>query len=445
MTTALEQFDPFETYLALKAKYPQAFFFQVNDDGNAKLTLIGLRPYEVICASDHEDVLSHLARRLKENHKEAVNFPYEFGGAFGCLGHEIVKFIEPSLKDSGYMKEMKDVEAQVYLVKELIVFDHLKKLIHFTKECSAGVTDLRVRVSSPYQYNKVQECDPSLFEPHLSQAVFTKGVAKIKEHIKQGDIFQAVLSERFERKIVSSPLQIFSKLRTAHVSAYSFYFDFKTSSFFGSSPESLLNIHNNVMETHPIAGTRPRGYTVADDKLQENQLKRSVKEAAEHLMLVDLSRNDLGRVAVPGSVEVKGFRTLLKLPHVMHLVSIVTGVKRSGLSALDAFKASFPAGTLSGAPKIRAMDIIANIETRPRGFYGGAVVAFDFGGNLESCIAIRSVEVKDQTAILRAGAGIVADSRAYKEYEEILHKCKSLMMVIDASECEVLSCEKEMA
>jgi anthranilate synthase component 1 len=418
-----EHVDPYRSFLSLKKRFPEAFFFQAQ----GKVSVIGLEAYEIM--RNDSQILEFLSKTLSDN-KRTVRFPFEHGGAFGCLGHEIIKVIEPTLKNSGYLQDS-SIDAEIKLVRDLVVFEHEKNLVHIVTEFDVTASDLR---SYEEEITLNQRIDFDSMTSHLGKVNFLLGVETIKEHIRQGNIFQAVLSERFERKMSSAPLHLFRKVRGLGASAYSFYFDFKESSFFGSSPESFLTIQNDVMTTHPIAGTKPRGQDVEEDNLMATELKNCSKEAAEHLMLVDLARNDLGRVSEIKTVKVTSFRTLLKLPHVMHLVSEVVGQKRSDKNAVDAFRACFPAGTLSGAPKVKALEILSQVETRPRGFYGGAIVAFDFGGNLESCIAIRSIEVKNSTAILRAGAGIVADSVPEKEYEEIQHKLKGMMMALVASE-----------
>jgi anthranilate synthase component 1 len=441
--------DPFKSFLSLKTKFPKAFFFQVMGTQGPKLSLIGLLPFEIIKSLGpkivvqreneilelDQDILSYLSMVLTQEYKK-TKFPYEHGGAFGCLGHEIITLIEPKLKNSGYLKDF-PMEAEIFLTKDLVIFEHEKKVIHFvTQDLTIELDDLMAD-SEPLTMAPSHSVDFKTLKAHLGHETFLSGVAKIKEHISLGNIFQAVLSERFERTVISSPVAIFQEVRRLGKSAYSFYFDFEASSFFGSSPESFLMIEENAMTTHPIAGTRPRGTNVEHDLEMEKELKVCSKEAAEHLMLVDLARNDLGRVSQKGTVKVSVFRTLLKLPSVMHLVSEVTGLKKIETNAVEAFKACFPAGTLSGAPKVRALEILSEVETRSRGFYGGAVVAFDFGGNLESCIAIRAIEVKNTTAILRAGAGIVADSDPESEYLEIQHKLKGMMMAINNSEASV--------
>ncbi|MBK7963701.1 MAG: anthranilate synthase component I family protein [Bdellovibrionales bacterium] len=267
---------------------------------------------------------------------------------------------------------------------------------------------------------------------------FFHGMEKIKNHIRNGDVFQAVLAERFESQVRASAINIFASLRRRGQAPYNFFFSKKDHAFFGASPESLVLVKDRRLLSHPIAGTRPRGSSPQLDKIQERSLRRSRKEGAEHLMLVDLARNDLGRVAAPGSVKVNTFRSLKKFSHVMHLVSEVSAYLAEGKTAVDALAACFPAGTLSGAPKVRAMEILADIEPAHRGFYGGAVVAFDGQGGLSSCIAIRAAEMKGQKIVLRAGAGIVADSKPQQEYQEILSKIAGLCQAIDEAIDETL-------
>lgn len=265
---------------------------------------------------------------------------------------------------------------------------------------------------------------------------FSTAVKVLKEHILQGDIFQAVLAERFECVVRNTAaLEIFEALRRISPTPYSYFFTFGDRDFFGASPEALLKVKDGILKTNPIAGTRPRGKTESEDLLRERQLARSPKEAAEHLMLVDLSRNDLGRVAEAGSVSVGMYRSVKRFSNVMHLVSEVTAVLSKTSSPIGALKACFPAGTLSGAPKFRAMEILAELEPVPRGFYGGAVIAYDIGSkSLDTCIAIRSLEMSEGKAILCAGAGIVADSKPQAEYEEIHHKLKALRQAIALAE-----------
>jgi anthranilate synthase component 1 len=251
-----------------------------------------------------------------------------------------------------------------------------------------------------------------------------RGVRQLKENIRAGDIFQAVLSDKLSVPFGGDPLELFEELTRLSPAPYRFYFDSGEGVYLGASPELLLKARAGVLETHPIAGTRPRGRTPAEERRLESQLLRSEKERAEHLMLVDLARNDVGRVSEPGSVRVEEYMQIHKYSGVMHLVSRVTGKLLKGAGSIEALASCFPAGTLSGAPKIRAMQLLSELEPEPRGFYGGAVVAASFTGDLDSCISIRCIEVRGGRAIVQAGAGIVADSQPAREYDEITHKSR---------------------
>ena len=261
----------------------------------------------------------------------------------------------------------------------------------------------------------------------LGRSGFERGVRALKERIRAGDIFQGVLSDRFEAPCAAGPWRLFSALRrSSPASPYLFLYKDGERAFLGASPERLVQVKDGLARNYPIAGTRPRGETPALDKKFERQLLQSPKERAEHLMLVDLARNDLGRVCRPGSVKVTQLMRLRRFSHVMHLVSEVEGRLERGKSPWDALAASFPAGTVSGAPKVRAMELLAGLEPKPRGFYAGAFFQRDLTGNVDSCIAIRSLELYKGRARLQAGAGIVADSRPAAEYQEVLNKLAGL-------------------
>jgi anthranilate synthase component 1 len=442
----INNIDPVKTFISLKQKHPNAFLFESNE-----LTIIGLDHEEVLrlvgdqVISSRDGVtqeltdnfLDYLSMKLESLGEVKGTFPYEHGGAFGCLGYEIVSMLEPKLKKVGYFEKLSgssEVLAEIFFSKNLIIFEHDKNKIHVASKLKVMLEEFEVRDHLACEIPVVISEDFEGTKSLMGGVKFQNNVKKIKSHIKAGDIFQAVLSERFEFKTNASPLNVYAMVKTRCPSDYSFYFDFKEGAFFGASPETLVKVKAGILETHPIAGTRPRGCDEKDDLLLERQLKRSTKEGAEHLMLVDLARNDLGRVSKAGTIKVEIFRKILRLSNVMHLVSVVKGEKKSDKTDLEALSACFPAGTLSGAPKVRAMEILSGLESQPRGFYGGAVVAFDHGGGFDSCIAIRAVEIKDQTVILRAGAGIVADSQSEKEYQEIKHKLKALLSAVKAAE-----------
>jgi anthranilate synthase component 1 len=257
------------------------------------------------------------------------------------------------------------------------------------------------------------------------------GVERIREYIYAGDAFQVVLSQRFETPIDVSSFAVYRGLRAVNPSPYMYYIAFDDFALCGSSPEPLVTVQDGHVEARPIAGTRKRGANAAEDRSLMAELRADEKERAEHLMLVDLGRNDLGRVCVPGSVTVDDFMGMELYSHVIHMVSSVSGTLREGVTPADALKAAFPAGTVSGAPKVRAMQIIDELEPVRRGPYAGAIGYLGYGGDLDTCICIRTVVVKDGVAHVQAGAGIVADSRPANEYRETLNKARALIKAIE--------------
>ena len=259
-------------------------------------------------------------------------------------------------------------------------------------------------------------------------------VERAKEYIAAGDIIQVVLSQRQEVETGAHPFTIYRALRRINPSPYMYYLRFGDDALIGASPEMLVRVDGRVLSTHPIAGTRRRGRTPEEDVALAEELAADEKERAEHIMLVDLARNDIGRVAAPGTVHVPRLMAIERFSHVMHLVSEVTGVLRDDLSALDALRSCFPAGTVSGAPKIRAMEIIAELEPEQRGPYAGAVGYVDFSGNLDTAITLRTIVMRGQRAYLQAGAGIVADSVPEREHQECHHKMRALVRAIEHAE-----------
>jgi anthranilate synthase component 1 len=258
-------------------------------------------------------------------------------------------------------------------------------------------------------------------------------VERAKEYIAAGDVFQVVLSQRLDFEPAVEPFHLYRALRTVNPSPYMYFLRFGDMHVIGSSPEMLVRVTGRKLEYRPIAGTHPRGADEAEDARLEQQMRLDEKERAEHVMLVDLGRNDLGRVSDYGSVKVRDLMYVERYSHVMHLVSALEGKLRQGMDALDAFAACFPAGTLSGAPKVRAMQIIEELEPVRRGVYGGSVLYADFAGNLDSCIAIRTMLLKGKRAYLQAGAGIVADSEPSKEYQECMNKAQALLRAVAAA------------
>ena len=268
----------------------------------------------------------------------------------------------------------------------------------------------------------------------MTPAQFRAMVTRAKEHICAGDIIQAVVSQRFERRVRARPLEIYRALRSLNPSPYMFFLRMGSMSLVGASPEMLVRCEDGNIETRPIAGTRRRGRNEAEDQRLIQQLMKSPKERAEHLMLVDLGRNDLGRVAQVGSVRTPEVMVTEKYSHVIHMVSSVTARLKSGKTAFDVLRASFPAGTVSGAPKVRAMEIIAELESEARGPYAGAVGYIGFSGNLDTCITIRTILIKNGMASVQTGAGIVADSNPSREYQETINKARGCLAAIERAE-----------
>ena len=275
-------------------------------------------------------------------------------------------------------------------------------------------------------------------KPLFDKDTYCAMVNKAKHYIHEGDIFQIVLSNRLSASFSGSLLNTYRILRTINPSPYMFYFSGTDVEVAGASPETLVKLENGVLHTFPLAGTRPRGRTETEDKALEQELLQDVKELAEHNMLVDLGRNDLGKISKFGSVQVEKLHSIEKFSHVMHIGSTVRGNLRDDMDALDAIAAVLPAGTLSGAPKIRACQLIGELENNKRGIYGGAVGYIDFAGNMDTCIAIRIAYKKNNTVFIRSGAGIVADSEPEKEYQECLNKAQAVVKALRLAEEEDL-------
>jgi anthranilate synthase component 1 len=340
---------------------------------------------------------------------------------------------------------------------QVMAFDHVKKEIHLivtadlARDASEGAYDRSVRKLNKME-KRLASALPNLrrkkpagklkITPRTPKAAFLKAVNKTKEYIASGDIFQCVLSQRFDCTPGVDAFEVYRALRIVNPSPYMYFLRFglkSTSSkkkpavahIVGSSPELLVRVHGRQVEYRPIAGTRPRSADEVEDRAMEADLRADEKEVAEHIMLVDLGRNDVGRVSEFGSVRVKDLMFVERYSHVMHLVSSLEGKLKPELNAIDALRACFPAGTLSGAPKIRAMEIIEELEPARRGVYGGSVLYADFSGNLDSCIAIRTLFTNGEKGYFQAGAGIVADSVPEKEYEECANKARAVVRAIE--------------
>jgi len=445
---------PVSAYLKV-ARGGYSFLLESVEGGErfARYSFIGSDPYLVLKAGSEEkpDPLLPVERELGKYRLVPVpGLPRFHGGAVGYLGYEVVRHFEelPS-PDSDPLSLPKSI---FMFADTVLVFDHLAHRIKIVSHVRTDddidaayakavkrIDDLAERLSQPLTPVPMEEGDElssraSSISSNLSQDEFERSVEQAKEYIRAGEIIQVVLSQRLSRITPASPFAIYRALRSVNPSPYMYYLHLDDCHIVGASPEMLVQVEGGIVATHPIAGTRPRGADPAEDLALEEELRHDEKECAEHIMLLDLGRNDIGRVSEPGTVQVTQVMDVERYSHVMHLVSHVQGKLRPGLSQFDALRACFPAGTVSGAPKIRAMEIIAELEPDRRGPYAGAVGYFSFSGNLDTAITIRTIVMVDGTAHVQAGGGIVADSVPEREYQESLNKAQALIKAIDLAE-----------
>ena len=398
-----------------------------------------------------DNPLDHIRAILSEFKPVRVSgLPRFVGGAVGYLGYDVAQFFEPI---PGYPKDSARLPLFAFFVTDtLLIFDNVRHTIkvvanaHMTSSAKSAVrsayADATTRIEkmiaklkTPLRYrpSSARRHVPR-FTSNVTRTTFEKMVMRTKEYIQSGDIIQAVISQRWQTRIRTAPLETYRALRVINPSPYMFYLKVAGVELVGSSPEILVRCEEDQVVVRPIAGTRKRGATVAEDQALANELLADAKERAEHVMLVDLGRNDVGRVAQTGTVSLDPFMKIERYSHVMHIVSQVTGTLSPGKDAYDVMKACFPAGTVSGASKIRAMQIIEELEPTRRGPYAGAVGYFSFSGNMDTCINIRTIVFRGRDAFIQAGAGIVADSDPTKEYEETCNKARAMMRSIEMAE-----------
>ncbi len=460
---------PVSAFLRVAEHSDYAFLFESVEGGEqvARYSFLGKDPFLVLRARDGKAVLEQggqssaldesfvgaLRRIMAEYRSPFVpGLPRFTGGAVGFFGYDASPWFEPALQDVWRQfdgqQDPRD-EAAFMLFDTVLAFDHVKHRILLIANARISPSD---DLASLYQFANARldflqreleqahtqpiaaggdQTAPPAVRALTTREDFERHVRTAQEYIARGDIYQVVLSQRFEVDLEADPFSVYRALRHVNPSPYMYFTRVGDLSIVGSSPEMLVRVEGGQAETHPIAGTRPRGATHEEDLRLGEELKRDEKERSEHVMLVDLGRNDLGRVCAYGSVRVPQFMTLERYSHVMHLVSRVVGTLDDRADRLDALVSCFPAGTVSGAPKIRAMEIIAELEGRPRGVYAGAVGYLDFAGNLDCCIAIRTVWMHGGTAYVQAGAGIVADSHPSTEYEESLNKARAVLRALE--------------
>jgi anthranilate synthase component 1 len=471
-TVAADLETPVSAFLRIAAEEPEAFLLESVEGGEhvGRYTFIGIEPYKKMISRGDQitvregrketkfagDIFNELKLALS-GHKPAklAGLPPFTAGAVGFFAYDVVRQIEKL--PSTAKDELGVPDACLMFFDQVLAFDHVKKEIHLmvttdlAREKREGVYARAVKRLNRLE-KKLSSALPSLKKkkplgklklvPRTAKASFLKNVEKTKEYIAAGDVFQCVLSQRFDCDPGVDAFEIYRALRIVNPSPYMYFLRFGLDEgtvkkkpvahhIVGSSPELLVRVHGREVEYRPIAGTRPRSADEVEDRQIEAELRADEKERAEHIMLVDLGRNDVGRVSEFGSVKVKDLMFVERYSHVMHLVSALEGKLKDGLAPIDAFRACFPAGTLSGAPKVRAMEIIEELEPARRGVYGGSIFYADFSGNLDSCIAIRTLYMNGPHGHIQAGAGIVADSVPEKEFEECRNKAQAVVRAIE--------------
>lgn len=393
----------------------------------------------------HANPKPYIKQILEENRSPKLSYlPTFTGGLVGYFSYDYIRYSEPGLNlDAVDDGSFKDVDLMLF--DKVIAFDNKENKIilianlqtdNVERNYYTAVRELEIMTDIIKNGEADEPPNPILkseFKPLFDNSQYGKMVEKAKNYIREGDIFQIVLSNRLEAKMEGSLFGAYEVLRKLNPSPYMFYFSSDDIEIAGASPETLVKLDDKTLYTYPLAGTRPRGRTPEQDKALENELLNDEKELAEHNMLVDLGRNDLGKISKFGTVRVDKYHQILKFSHVMHIGSTVKGEIRDDKSALDAVDAVLPAGTLSGAPKIRAMEIINELENNKRGIYGGAIGYIDLAGNLDTCIAIRIAFKKNGKVYVRSGAGIVADSIAEKEHQECINKAKAIIKALEIS------------
>lgn len=445
--TLYEKFVNDSTGFLLESKEPSRGRFSfIGKDPASIITGTG-RDLTITSKDDEQKFTGNSLELIKEylstykiNHKN--NLPF-IGGAVGMVGYDIVKQHENLPTYNKDTLNLPDINLMV--VTEVIIYDHLHSQIHIVALDENSETgrknallkinkmELEINTSVNVETSKTHNTCMSISNEYLNKPKedFIEKVNKAKAYITEGDIFQVVISERWAIETNKSPFSLYRKLREINPSPYLFYFNYGNFQLAGSSPEMLVEVRDNHVYTCPIAGTRKRGQSTKEDKQLEHELITDEKERSEHVMLVDLARNDMGRVSQIGTVKVNEFMNVHYYSHVMHMVSTVEGLKNDSEDSFSILSHFLPAGTLSGAPKIRAMEIIEELEDKKRGPYGGAIGYFGFDGDLDMCIAIRTMLIKEDKVFLQAGAGIVADSIPEKEFEECRNKIQSLVHAIE--------------
>jgi anthranilate synthase component I len=456
---------PVSAFLKIAEHADYAFLLESVEGGEhvGRYSFLGKDPFLILRSRDGRTTIDRSGttiaseqpfidtlRRLMADFRSPFvpDLPRFTGGAVGYLGYGASSWFEPVLGDLGKGADRAD-QAGFMLFDTVLAFDHVQHRILIIANARITADDdlealyqfavakigfLERELERNLSRTRDQPSNGLEIRSNLTRERFEQQVRKAKEYIAAGDIYQVVLSQRFEADVTADPFTVYRALRHVNPSPYMFFIRMGGVSVVGSSPEMLVRVEGSRVETHPIAGTRPRGRNQEEDMRLGEELKRNEKERAEHVMLVDLGRNDVGRVCEYGSVRVPQFMGLERFSHVMHLTSIVEGKLADDRDRLDALVSCFPAGTVSGAPKVRAMQIIRELEPSGRGLYAGAVGYLDFAGNLDFCIAIRTIIMSQGHAYVQAGAGIVTDSNPAAEYEETRDKARALIRALELAQ-----------
>ncbi len=463
-----DSLSPVEAYRRLdKGAYAFLFESVIGGERIGRYSFLGTNPFLVLQASGTQvrltdtngtreetlaDPLAKLAELLQEYRLAPhPQLPRFCGGAVGYAGYDVVRYSENLPHAPQDDRRIPDLLFGFY--DQMVIFDHIRKTVLVVvlarvdrqelreawEEAVARVDEICWQLSLnphpiPPEDIRLDQADLPPWTSNFPPGSYQEAVEKCREYIKAGDIFQVVLSQRLQLETTASALAIYRALRVVNPSPFMFLVDTPEVELVGSSPEIMTRVENGLVTVRPLAGTRPRGNTEEEDQRLEAELLSDPKERAEHVMLVDLARNDVGRVAEYNSVEIKDVMVVERYSHVMHITSNVTGQLRPGLTALDALRAALPAGTVSGAPKVRAMEIIDEFEKHRRGPYAGAVGYIDFTGDMDTCIALRTLVKQGNTAYVQAGAGLVADSVPELEYQETLNKARGLIKAISIAQ-----------
>jgi anthranilate synthase component 1 len=473
-TMLADLLTPVSALMRIASQSPYAFLLESVEGGEriARYSFLGIDPEMVVRGSSFQTFVERNGQtesypgvatewvreffRTRQLARRPGLVPFA-GGAVGYMGYDSARWFEPGIRGDNTMPLSTPIDAVWMFFRTMVVFDRVRQLMEIvsivlTEEAEGsherlrGLYDAAVEKTEALELTlsnssvaadaETQTAKSEIGAPksNWTRQGFEGAVRRIKEYIAAGDCYQAVLSQKFTTDFTCDPIEIYRALRSINPSPYMFFLRMGDETLIGASPEMLVRCRGQRLDYRPIAGTRKRGATETEDWMLGEELRTDEKEVAEHMMLVDLGRNDLGRVADYGSVKVEDLLAIEKYSHVQHLVTTIRARLRDGLDRFDALAACFPAGTVTGAPKIRAMDIIRELEPDSRGVYAGAVLYLDYAGNLDSCIAIRTVVLRDGVATVQAGAGIVADSVPEHEYAETVNKARAVLKAIELAE-----------